>query len=294
MHCSYADGMRIRVGLALAMMLVTAACGSNAVRAQRLSAVETSSTAPGSVTTDSPSSTTSSTLLNSAATQPECAAGSSVRPARPLSESEMQEIQDWIVSSPSTKGQLSYALSREAQGLVEADFFSHAAGRAAAAATHERWGRGVCVMIADHPYPKGAWPDATKCTPLSADAPDRNIATSVRLDTPSVPRGVTATGVATVTNHGPAEVEFSGGRGPAGAVVKPGGSDPLARDFGVHTAEGYMYKIPPGKSVEMPVTVSTNDCRPDTDYAVPAGDYEVIIAGGRLGPIVRVPLTITA
>jgi hypothetical protein len=159
---------------------------------------------------------------------------------------------------------------------VNANFFATADGRSAAAAARQRWGDVMCLTIAGHPFPKGAWPDTSTC-PADPAPTDRNTAVDFKLvlDKTTLQRGEVGTGTGRVTNNGTVALEAMTGGYVGANVTAPGSQQILGSSSGAQTLEAVGRHADPGQTLEMPIRFGTEDCRADSDYALPAGEYVV-------------------
>jgi hypothetical protein len=162
-------------------------------------------------------------------------------------------------------------------GHVSANFFSTREGRNAAEAAHARWGRVICITIADHPYPKGAWADPSEC-PADPVPTDRNAALKFTLvfDKTKLHRGEQGTGTAQITNNSATTITVESGSSLGANVTRPGSNDIVGGAVGGFSdLMGRSIRAAPGETVDVPIRFGTDDCAPNSDYSLPAGDYVV-------------------
>jgi hypothetical protein len=147
-------------------------------------------------------------------------------------------------------------------------------GVQAAKDMHARWSRGVCIDVAGHPYPKGSRPDPSKC-PDGQLRTDRNPDVKFELlpDATTVHRGATGTGRVRITNNGTKPLSAETGSPIDASVTALGSNNILGSDAGPHADVGLSVHLDPGQSQEYPLRFGTVDCRPDSDFAIPAGNY---------------------
>lgn len=165
--------------------------------------------------------------------------------------------------------------SRTFTGVVGVNFYPTKAGRAAADAVREKFGDGVCVEIAGHPYPKGSWPDDTRCERMPKFEPNADVSMDLDLDRTTTARGEVGTGTLTVTNTGSESLTWPAGA-ELGAYVVERSSGNVVGGEGRGVAENDSVTAEPGETVKIPVRFTTDDCRSDSDYALPVGSYDVV------------------
>jgi hypothetical protein len=141
---------------------------------------------------------------------------------------------------------------------------------------HERWGRTICIEVGGHPYPKGAWPDASRC-PDEPMRTDRNSDVEFRLmlDKPALARGEVGTGIARITNHGTTPLSTTTGSTLGASVFEPGSTSAISGLSEASADVARTVNTKPGETVEIPLRFGTDDCRPNSDYSLPTGTYAV-------------------
>ncbi len=208
-----------------------------------------------------------------------------------FSEREAIAIAEEIQNGEPFKGQHGGGGYRSFSGQIGVNFYPTKSGRAAAGAARDRWGDGVCVEIAGHPYPKGSWPDTSHCERAHSFDENRDVSMELELDPATTARGEIVTGTLLVTNNGNATLTWPAGS-EIGAQVLERASDDVVGGEWRGVADDESRTAGPGQTVKIPVRFTTGDCRPDSDYALPAGTYDVVTGlspnGGSARAILRI------
>jgi hypothetical protein len=205
---------------------------------------------------------------------------------------ESQAIADAIQNDPQLHGEVGGVTWGTAAGAVGANFRSTKSGRAAAGAVRDKFGDGVCVQIAGHPYPKGAWPDASSCEHVVTFEQSDDVELSLALDTPKVVRGTIVNGTLRVTNHGVQSRSWPGGSDLGAFVLDEAGTAIGSQAVEGGTAMASSWVAAPGATIAIPVRFGTDDCRANADYSLPAGTYDVLTGltpnGGSAGATLKI------
>jgi hypothetical protein len=183
-----------------------------------------------------------------------------------------------------------------ANGSLEIDLAPTKAGRAAARLVEERWGDVACILLAGHPYPRGAAPDAPVQCPNVDTMPTKrnsNVDFLITLDRPSVARGERGTGVARITNRGSTRIEAGTGSDVTGFVIESETNRLVGFRTGPMNAMASVIRAEPGETIEKPFVFGTDDCHADADYATPAGEYLVTVSLGEFGRSNDAAVTVT-
>jgi hypothetical protein len=191
-----------------------------------------------------------------------------------LSARDSEAIQNTITKE--WEGVFSGVGGGNIRGVVDVSLRPTKAGIDAARAIHARWSRGVCIDIAGHPYPKGSRPDPSKCS-QEPRRTDRNSDVEFRLilDKTTLARGESGSGHVRITNNGSAQLTADTGSPIDASVTAPGSNDVIGVDSGAHADVGLSVRLAPGETREYPLRFGTADCRPNSDYSLPAGTYVV-------------------
>ena len=202
-----------------------------------------------------------------------------------LSERDSQALQQQVQDDAHLKGHWNQIAGGTATGIVTVGFNAARADRDAAAYARRTWGDKLCITIASHPYPHGAWTDQPTCPPAAppestTTTTDPGVTVKFALARHDVPRGESGHGTLTITNRSAHTVEFTtGGQGLGAAVLIPATGENVGTESGAHTLEARIWRAAPGDSIDVPVVFGTEDCRPNGQYALPAGTYEVRVGG---------------
>ncbi len=180
-----------------------------------------------------------------------------------------------------------------ATGVITLDLQPSNRARAVSRALAARWGGALCVTLAGHPFPKGAWPDTTTCPPIGAMS-DRNPDVEFRLALKSSTfgRGEVGTGTARITNHGTTRLTAETGSSLYASIVKPGTADRIGWLFEAQTAMARTITVEPGQTSEFEFRFGSDDCRATGDYALPAGHYGLLMGLGGFGRSDEAAITI--
>jgi hypothetical protein len=127
------------------------------------------------------------------------------------------------------------------------------------------------------PFPAAELPPWYDCSePMSRLVSESPLRVTARIDSPVHP-GDDLRGGATVTNKSEEMVVFDSGD-PATAVVVLAGTQTIVAMFdGAVGGVGAGGELLPGASKELGIVGGTASCDPDLGYALPPGDYEVIV-----------------
>ena len=191
-----------------------------------------------------------------------------------LSERDATAIQKTISDKPEWQRVSMSIGSGNLAGTVTVSVRATSDGVQAAKDMHARWSRGVCLDVAGHPYPKGSRSDPSKC-PEGHLPTDRNADVKFELlpDTTTVHRGDTGAGRVRITNRGTKTLTADTGSPIGAAVIAPGSNETLGTDSGPHADVGLNVHLDPGQTQEYPLRFGTVDCRPNSDFSLPAGKY---------------------
>jgi hypothetical protein len=165
----------------------------------------------------------------------------------------------------------------DSRGPVNISMRATAAARERAEQLRDRYRDRVCLTLAGHPFPRGAWPDTSTC-PADPAPTERNaqVKFTLVLDTTTLARGEQGTGTAQITNHGAAAIMADTGSSLDAVITRAGSNDIVGGAVGGFSdLMGAQIRAEPGQTVEFPVRFGTDDCAPNTDYSLPAGDYTV-------------------
>lgn len=172
------------------------------------------------------------------------------------------------------------------------DFFATKVAREAAEYARQKYGTKACISIAGHPYPRGAWADPSECRDLETTDTPADIEVEF-IDEVTVARGDVASGTMKVTNKGDAPWNaMGGGKGFAAAVVQRGTDERVAGFNGGVTLEGRTFTAAPGETIDVPYWFGTDDCRPELNYSLPPGEYDIVL-GDPFPDSVRQTITVT-
>ena len=144
-----------------------------------------------------------------------------------------------------------------------------------------RYGDVVSITLGNLPYPAstGATSGATgACTADVTGPTDLNgLRADLSFPNPTVHSGQDIGGTVTVTNTGNAPATFQSGSPLVGWVVQPGTTSVVASYTGGIAGVGVGGTLAPGESSEIPVLVGTASCGPGVGYALPPGQYDVLV-----------------
>jgi hypothetical protein len=188
---------------------------------------------------------------------------------------QSKDDQHVIMNSLDYGSQLFMGAGPRPNGAVDIHMHASSAARDRAAQLHERHGDLVCISLAGHPYPKGAWPDTSKCPEETRTDNNPSVDFTLSLAKTTFERGETGTGTARITNNGDTAIERITGSAIAGSVTRPDSNEIVAFVTRSETSMGYERRAEPGQTIEVPVWFSTEDCARNSDYVLPPGEYIV-------------------
>ena len=148
---------------------------------------------------------------------------------------------------------------------------------AAAAEIAAAYGELVDIWVGMLHYPDRAVGDRGPCDEL---LPDQIVGlpleATLRLDVPEIRFGGDIAGTVNVLNVGAEPFDFSSGE-PLTAFVLAEGGIPVGAYAGAIAGVGRGAMLEPGGSIELDVVGGTASCDPALGYAVPPGDYVVVV-----------------
>ena len=140
-----------------------------------------------------------------------------------------------------------------------------------------RYGEAIELTVGALAYP------IENAVSVCAAVPDPNPLPGLEIELHDQPESVTADGhgrldlAVTLTNVGDAPIRF--GSGTATGTVLDLSGNPVSSSDSVAIADvGMPVDLAPGASTELPLAADTSSCDPSLGYAVPPGNYQIVIA----------------
>jgi hypothetical protein len=151
-----------------------------------------------------------------------------------------------------------------------------------AADLHARYGERVSLRVGAFPYPMPSPPPASQCEQL----PDSQRITGLSVTIDPLPEPIrpmrlfeTQRAVLRLRNRSGHLIEFPTGT-PLGTIVERGGSVEVGGfgpSSGLLPAIGVNVRVPPGGEETMSVLLGVTSCDAASGYAVPPGDYDLVV-----------------